>query len=619
MKLTISKSKNNTFFYMSESFRNEKGISTTRTVEALGSEKEIKEKYGVDDARAWAKAYVEKFNKEAKKEKPVHVDLMVKLNTSYENNTKRSFNVGYLPIQKELYSLGFKELCEKISKDYKFEYDLEQILAHIIYARILEPCSKKASYEFCKENLLEEVNYEQHDVYRALDVIQQNSELIQSHLYDVSTSQIERNTNILYYDCTNFYFEITEETDLLKYGKSKENRPNPIIELGMFMDGSGIPLGFDTFPRSCNEQLTLKPLEQRILKDFELNGKRLIVCTDAGLASDKNRRFNSTLHRDFIVIQSLKKMDKVLLDWCLNPGRSLRLNPIAPDENPHMVKAEIERDGWRVDGSNELFSLDDINEEEEKHYHKIFYKEKWLVGEKGHVEQRLIVTYSIKYKHFLKHKRENHLKRAQKIIDKHDIKKIDAKTKCDEVKRYIKATHTTNSGEIATDTVLEIDNDVVKEQERYDGFYAVCTSIDNKEMSVRDIINVNKNRWEIEESFMLMKTEFKSRPVYLQRDERIKAHFTTCFIALLVFRILEKKVNDVSQEKITAQGLIDALREMRISKIDKYYSGNFIGTTTTDSIQENANMKFNCELMTQSHIDSCIKKSKKIQKNLKIK
>ena len=614
MKLTISRSKNSISFYLAESYRNEKGHSTTRTIAHIGTEQSIKEKYGQDiDAVQWAKDYVAKLNQEQKAKKPTPVTMKVLADVPYDFNEKRSFNVGYLAIQKVLYSLDYKSMCKQICEKYKLKYEFEQILANLIYARILEPCSKQASFEYCKENLLECPQYEQHDVYRALDVIYENMDFIQAHMYKASAKVTDRDTHVLFYNCTNFYFEITQETDLLKYGYSKEHRPNPIVQFGLFTDGSGIPLGFNIFPGNQNEQTSLIPLEKKILKDFELSGADMIVCTDAGLASDDNRKFNAKNNRKFITIQPIKKLKQEKKDWALDRARSLKNDPIKPGENPNMVMADLERKGWRVEGVKGYFSLDDIDEDDPKNYNRVFYKEKILPPDEHNIQQRMIVTYSIKYKHFMERKRANDIQRAQKLINSKNIKKIDVKNS-EDVRRYIKSSHTTEDGKEASNATFELDMDVINSDARFDGFYAVCTSISSQKMSVAELINVNKGRWEIEESFQIMKTEFRSRPVYVQNNDRIKAHFTTCFLSLLVFRILEKEVNSRSANLITAPELVDTLRKMRISKIDKFYTGSFIRTNTTECIQNFAQMRCDCEVVTKGKMDSYVKNSKKLKK-----
>lgn len=609
-KLHVSKSKNSMSFYVAEAFRNEHGVSTSRIVLKLGTEKDIKEKYGQNiNAKQWASDFVENFKLERKKDKPFTANLSLLVDVPYDKGENHSFNVGYIFLQKELYALGFKKMCKEISVRHQFQYDFGKILSDLIYARILDPSSKRSSYEYCKDHLLEPPNYEQHDIYRCLDVIHEETDFIQSYLYTHNVNT-KRNKKILFYDCTNFYFEITGEDGLKTYGKSKEHRPNPIVQMGLFIDGDGLPLGFSIFKGSANEQPSLKPLEKRVLKDYEMADADLIVCTDAGLASLANRRFNSTMRRDFITVQSMKTMAEDLIEWCLNPGRSLKENPLRPDENPDTVARELLNTGWRVEGSDAIISLNDIDEEDPANLGKVFYKEKILVDEKKHFEQRLIVSFSIKYKRFMQRKHESDIRRAQIIINRNESQKLEVQNSKD-VRKLVKVSYTTEDGKIADNKVMELDYGAIAAETRFDGFYAVCTSIGKEKMPVSKIVRINRGRWEIEESFRLMKQEFRSRPVYLHDENRIEAHFLTCFLALYLFRILEKKVNTKSPETITAPDLIKTLREMNITKVNHYYMGTYKRTDITDCLYEHSRIRFDCSLLSPRKVISAIRASKK--------
>lgn len=614
MKLTISKSKNAISYYVTESFRRPDGTSTSRIILKLGTEKTLKEEHGEDfDVKTWAQNYVKELNEKNRLNKPIPLSISIVPNVPYEMGEKRSFNVGNLLLRRELSLLGLNKIAKDIKLSKSFKYDFGQLLSDLVSSRVLAPLSKKSTFEYAKDHFLEEPTYEQHDVYRALSVIAENSEAIQSDLYKNSNSVIERNPDILFYDCTNFYFEVSDEDNIRRYGKSKEHRPNPIVQFGLFMDGNGIPLGFDIFAGNQNEQRSLQPLEKRIIQDYEINNAKMIVCTDAGLASTSNRKFNSTMHRDFITIQPIKTMSNVEQEWILGRGRSLKTNPLRKDENIELVKRDFLQNGWREDGdrSNKYFSLDDIDEDDPENYNKIYYKEKYLVDPKTKFEQRLIVTYSIKYKRFMEHKRASDIERAKKLIASNNYRKVDIKSQND-IRQYIESRHVTEDGSEVAKCVLSINEEQVAKAARYDGFYAVCTSLSKEDKPVSQIITINSRRWEIEESFMLMKSEFKSRPVYVYTEEHIKAHFTICFIALLLFRILEKKINSRSSVLITAQSLINTLREMNITKYDKFYAGAFKRTPITDILHANAGMRFDCDLLTPSAVDAAVKKSKKI-------
>lgn len=626
MRLQRSKSKNSISYYITEGFRNEKGVSTSRIVEKLGTAAQIIKEHGPDvDPEQWCLQRLAELEAAKKANKPIPISVELMSGTPYEAGVQRLFNVGYLWLQKQLYSLSYSKMIKNIQSRYKFEYDLEKLLADLVYARVLDPKSKYSSYEFCKQTLPEKPDYELHDIYRALDVISKESDFIQSWLYNHNKSVDIKNSNVLFYDCTNFYFEITEEDDLRKYGHSKENRPNPIVQLGMFMDGNGIPLAFDTTPGNKNEQKTMQPLEKKILSDFSLKGKHLYVCTDAGLASFDNKFFNCTTQEgkdsdveiDYITINPIKKMSNKDQEWVLDKGRSLKSNPIKPDENIELAMNDIVRNGWHLDGSDAVFSLDDIDESLPENRNRIFYKEKIVkrtdAKSKKEIDERIIVTYSLKYKAFMQNKRENNINRALKLINENNYKKIRLNTKSD-VRKLISVSNYTEDGHEATVAKYSLNMDAIVEDARYDGFYAVSTSVPKEQLSVAQIININRGRWEIEESFMLMKSEFKSRPVFVRLEEHIRAHFTTCFMALLVFRLLEKEANKDRENVITAPDLIDTLRKMNITKLTArraLYTGSFTRTEITDVLHRILPIRFDCELIPAKDMREAIKASKK--------
>lgn len=635
MKLSISKSKNTVIYYVAESYRKPNGTSSTRTVKKIGSEAELREKLGDGvDIKAWCQEYVRKLTADAKAHKPVPVELSLIPDVPYEKNVIRSFNVGYLFLQRILYQENISQMVKEIKSRHSFQFNLEKVICDLIYARILDPSSKKSTYDYC-HSLLEAPDYELHDVYRALDIIHKETDFIQSFLYQQSVKCSRRDTSVLFYDCINFFFEIDDEDELRRVGFSKEHRTTPIVQLGLFTDRRGIPLGFSVFNGSQSEQISLTPLEEKILNDFNLPDSRLIVCTDSGLASFDNKEFNAKTHliknslscitTDYITIRPLRKMDAVTLEWALNRGRSLTLNPIKDGENPDKVFAEIERTGWRTEGSNRVFSLDEIDEDDPENYNRIFYKEKYVIitpsaksKNKGKtLEERLIVTYSIKYKHFMQHKRLLNLNKASRMIAAKNSKKLDLKAS-DSVRKFIQIQSVDNKGNTITDSSnrYSLDEAAILEDARYDGFYAVSTNISPEVMPVKEIITVNKGRWEIEESFMIMKSELRARPVYLQNSERIKAHFTTCFMSLQVLRILEQKLNEKMEKIIPIQQLISTLRKMQIATIDKYYTGAYTRTDITDGLYDLLGMRFDSELITKGKIETSKKISKKILKNL---
>lgn len=596
MKLTKHKCKDGGYYYyISLSFRNEKGISTTRTFKKLGSTKELVAKLGPNvDIDQWAKEQVKIATLQYKENNATTTEYFSLKQREYSHDTPRSsLCMGNIYINQILYALGINKLCKDILFGTKAKMNLEQILCDLVSSRLIAPASKKSTFEYAQAHYFEKPSYEQHDVYRALDLIQNNSELIQSSLYKSSEGVIKRDKSVIYYDCTNFFFESLTESELRKYGKSKENRPNPIVQVGMFIDSNGLPLGMGIYPGNTNEQTTLAPIEQRIINDYDLNTTHLIVCTDAGLCSTQNRILNNTKHRDFITIHSLKKTKKDIAKWALDYGRSLKIDPIRADENPNIIKRELMNNNWKLvgDASGKLYSLYDIDENDPEYYNKVFYKERYII-ENG-FEQRLIVTFCLKYKKKMEKQRELLVQSANNKIKRNTLdlngEPIDVKHE------YL------------------IDDEALYADCKYDGFYAMCTSLDKDERTVEQIIAINKGRWEIEEYFKIMKSDIKTRPIHHSLDERIKAHFLVCFISLLVFRILEYKVNQHSNRLITAPELIKTLKEISIAKIDGVrYMGIYNRNHITDAIEQAAGYTFAYEVITDKKIASIIKNSKKI-------
>ena len=503
MRLKTVKTKNTIQYSIIQDITTIDGKRTTKIYENLGTIDKIKLRCGNEEPFTWVTNYILELNQKNKQNK---LPILI---TKYQDriidkNLQYYYNGGYLFLQNIYYKLGLNSICSEISNKYQFKFDLNDILSKLTYARIIYPSSKLKSLELCK-NFFEQPNFDYNHILRALEVISKEADFIQSKLYINSNKYLPRNNRILYYDCTNFFFEIEQEDEFRKYGKSKENRPNPIVQMGLFMDGDGIPLSFDITPGNTNEQITLKPLEQKIIKDFNLAS--VVVCTDAGLASKANIKFNDTNPRKFITTQSIKQLKNFLKEEALDLTK-----------------------GWKLIGSDKVYNIEKLRTDNnliEAYKDKVFYKEKWI-KEDG-LEQRLIVTYSVKYQEYQKNIRNNQVERARKLIE-NNPKKI-GKAKQNDPKRFIKTINTTSSGEAAEENYYSINQNVIDEEAKYDGLYAVCTNLED---NVEDIIKVNHRRWEIEESFRIMKTEFSARPIHLSREDRIKAHFVTCFLALVM-------------------------------------------------------------------------------------
>ena len=573
MKLSIVKSKNATQYYVIKSIRVD-GRTTSKVVEKIGTYDELIKNH--PDPETYARAYVDELNRKEKESIKHDIILKYDPNAIILKDNKVLYEGGYLFLQKIFYELHLDYVCRKISDKYDFEYSLKDILATLLYGRILFPKSKSGTYELSKD-LLEPINFELHDVYRALSIIAEETDYIQESVYKYSKDLGKRNDGILFYDCTNFFFEVEHEEGMRKYGHSKEHRPNPIIQLGMFMDGDGIPLAFTIVDGNTNEQITLKPLEKQIIQDFGLS--KFVVCTDAGLSSTANRKFNNFADRAFVTTQSIKKMKDFQKEWALNPK------------------------GWRLIGDSKLYNIDTIiNDSSLRRTYKdsIFYKEEWF--NENDIEQKYIVTFSLKYLEYCRHIRDEQITRAEAALV--SAKKSD-RTRQTDYKRFISKISVTEEGEVASKVSYELNTLLIKEEEKYDGFYAVAT---NLEGDVSQIIRINSGRWEIEECFRIMKTEFKSRPVYLSRDDRIKAHFTTCFLALVVFRYLEIKLN----HKYTCSEIINGLRSMKFFKQQaEGFSPAYTRTDFTDNLHEAFGFRTDYEIISKADMRKIISNTKK--------
>ena len=563
MRLGWTANKNSTTYRALKTIRVD-GKNKSLPIKTFGTDKFICETYGVTDAKAWAKEQVKLMN-EAEREDAAtfHIDLCAGVDLAL--NEQRRFNGGYLFLQDIYYELGLHKICRAIASKYSFEYDLNDILSNLVYTRILFPASKKSSYEEA-QRFIEKPSFELHDIYRALSVIAKESDYIQKRLFKNSTSLSQRKTGVIYYDCTNFYFEIEQAEDDKQYGVSKENRPLPIVEMGLFMDMDGIPIAFSISPGNDNEQNTMIPLEKKIIEQFDMS--KFVVCTDAGLSSATNRYFNDYDKEDgsrsFITTQSIKKLKSRLKKWALDP------------------------DGWRLSGDKgrTLYNLQKLDEEKDRN--NIYFKSTWIkekssvnvngITKSVELEQQLIVTYSIKYKHYLRSIRDGQIERAKKLAAKGE--KSVGKKRQNDPRRFIKTTHTTEQGELADNASCYIDQNIISDEEQYDGFYAVCTNLEDQP---EEIVKVNKRRWEIEECFRIMKTDFEARPVYVKRQERILAHFITCFISLIVYRYLEKKLDG----EYSINQILSSLREMDFIRYEgKGYQPLYTRTKLTDALHD---------------------------------
>lgn len=573
MKVNTSKSKNAESFYIKQSFIDGNGKSTSRTIRKLGTLNELLVEHGPtrDDVMAWAKeqARIETEKYELEKE-TLSIPVVFHPNRKIPHGERRCFDGGYLFLQTIYYELGMDRICRKIRNRHHYGYDLNAILSDLIYTRVLEPGSKRSSYTAAKK-FLEPPAYEQHDIYRALSVLASECGLIQSEVYKNSKAVISRNDHILYYDCTNYYFEIEQEDGIKKYGKSKEHRPNPIIQMGLFTDGDGIPLAFSTFPGNQNEQTSLKPLEQEVIKEFGC--EKFIFCSDSGLGSENNRLLNHTGNRAYIVTQSIKKL------------------------TAEYREAALDRKGFRRLSDNRLVDLGQL---EENDHDGLFYKEEPYSTKK--LENRLLITYSPKYAAYQKEIRAKQVERALRMLKDGNHKKTGRNP--NDPARFIDKAAVTKDGGKA-DILYFLDESKIAEEERYDGLYAVCTDLFDDEPA--DLLKVSEGRWQIEACFRIMKTDFEARPVYVRREDRIQAHFLICFLSLLVYRLLEKKLGG----SYTCSEILDTLRSFKFADVQgQGFMPVYEVTALTDRLHGLLGFATDYEFLTKSRMKTIEKLSK---------
>ena len=563
MRVTTSKSKNSESFYISKGYVNNKGVSTSVIIRKLGTLKELLPEHGPtrDDVMKWAREEARLETLKYKKEQQTKsVQIAFHSDHKLDYDQQVFYRGGYLFPQAFYYQLQLDKTCRKLRDKHKFKYDINAILSDLIYARILEPASKRSSFKTASE-FLEKPSYQLHDIYRALDVLGNECDFIQSEVYKNSHLLGKRNDKVLYYDCTNYFFEIEQEDGDKKYGKGKEHRPNPIIQMGMFMDGDGIPLAFSLFPENANEQTSLKPLETKVLQDFGCT--KFIYCSDAGLGSEAIKKINHAGERAFIVTQSIKKLNKDDKRWALDKTGFKRVS----DDSP-------------VDLSK--IPEDDMG---------LYYKDKPYTPHSLH--QRLIITYSPKYAKYQKTIRNEQVERAEKML--HSGKTKKERRNPNDPARFIGKTAVTEDGEIA-----KIENKAL-----YDGMYAVTTDLLDDD--VKDILKVSEGRWEIEECFRIMKTDFEARPIYLQEDMRIKAHFLICFLALVIYRYLEKGLGNT----YTCETILDKLKTMNFADVQEQgFMPLYTRDKLTDALHQVCGFETDFQLITKSQMKTIQKKSK---------
>ena len=564
MRLKTSKSKNAISYYIIKDYTNFNGKRSTKIFEKLGNQKQVEERFGKNDTINKIKEYINELNNESKEEL---FKREYNPNKRISPGIKRQFNVGYLFLEKLYNQLNFQDICDSISSKYKFEFDLNEILSYLVYARIIYPSSKLETFKQCK-NFIKQPSFKLHDEYRALSYIADNMDYIQEAMFNNSKNIVNRNANVIYYDCTNYFFEIEQEDDFRKYGISKQHQPSPLVGMGLFMDGDGLPLSCNIYPGNQNEQKTLIPEETKIVNDFKLDNTKIILCTDAGLASNEIKDFNIKDGRGFVITQSLKKLK---------------------DEDKAKVFDKVD---WRIPNDlKNTYNLEDIENDEtlkEKHYNTLFYK--IIQTETKSVKQDLIITFCFKYLEYNRNIRNSQIERAKKSIDTNNVTRKGKNQ--NDYRRFIETHNSTDNGEVAENTTYSINQDLIDEESKYDGYYALTTNLVG---DINEIFKIVKGRWEIEESFRIMKSDFLARPVNLSREDRIKAHFMTCFISLFIYRLLEKKLDC----KYTTSEILSTLRNMNmLEQKGLGYEPEYERTQLTDDLHDLFNFNTDLEIVS---------------------
>lgn len=576
MKLWFDRKSKDPTYFVQLGVRNGKK-TTTKNVARIGKHSELLKI--TDDPLAYAKEQVKKYNEEYIKENRVSLDIKVdfaeKIKASAEITSKNTqLNIGYFFLQQIYHELDIHSFFRNVTSDMKIEFDPDLVNRFMTYSRILNPDSKLGAHQHL-DHYYEQPDFNYVHILRTMDIMKEHYEEYIAHLYEKSCGIVKRDTSVCFYDCSNYYFEVeTDDEDyvdevtgetvkgLRKYGPSKEHRPNPIVEMGLFMDRDGIPLSMCITSGSDNEQTTAIPLEQQLIKMFK--GKKFIYCADAGLGSFNIRNFNSMGGRAFIVTQSIKKLSDRLKQAVFNDCDYRLLStdePVTLEYMKNFDRFDQENKNLYNDRAYKILEADtalDVGLYEEKVCKNGKTRK---VKSKAVLKQKIIISYSRKMMEYQRCIRNRQIERARKLL-----KNIDPDTYKkgpNDVTRFIKRTSSTESGEEVTDE-YEIDQSIIDEEEKYDGFYAVATNLDD---SAKDIIEISANRYKIEDCFRVMKTNFSARPVYHQKRDRIIAHFMICYTALLIYRILEKKLN-LNNTHFTIDNVIETINNMEVANVE---------------------------------------------------
>ena len=544
MRLKKTVTKSNTTYCIIMDYKNLSGKRSTSVFEALGNDNDLVKRFGKENTMNKVQEYINSLNKMIKENKELPVKLLLDPNKQIEKDVNRTFFSGHIFLRKIYYQLGIDKICKEIKKKYHFTFDINSVVECLIFARIIWPSSKLSTYEQSKK-FIGNYDFDLQHVYRTLTYLAKEMDYIQKGLFNYSNKVIDRNYKVIYYDCTNFFF-YTEENDFQRYGISKQHQPLPLVQMGLFMDADGYPFAMNINPGNTSETKTMIPSEEKFLKDFDMKGKNIIVCTDAAMSSDDIKRFNVKDGRGFVITQSIKKL------------------------SDDLQKYALDKKGWRKVGNIEdIYDLEKIandKKSKEENYETIFYKE--IECETKSVKQTLIITFSFKYQEYQNKIKQHQFDRAIKLVEEtnrknkntKDNEKIKISKNPNDPKRFIKETRTTDTGEIACNIEYMVDQEILEEEQKYSGLYGITTNLIN---DTQTVIKVLHNKWEIEESFRIMKEEFDTGTVYLSREDRIKGHFITCYLSLFIYRYLEHQLND----KYTVYEIVKKLQEMKMLEL----------------------------------------------------
>lgn len=613
MKLYYDKRLKDPTYYIQQGFRNGKK-TTTKNIKRLGKHSELL--LITDNPLEYAKNEVKKMNEEyrsGRSEFIVTMDFNERIpSTDSPCSNSTSLNIGYLYLKDIYAKLNLSDFFKSVSSDRKITYDCNKICQFLTYARILDPASKYGTYDKL-DTYYEKPQVEYQHMIRFLDILDRNSDQYLKHLFDNSENIVKRDTSVMYYDCTNYFFE-TEKPDeeivdevtgeiilgLRQFGISKENKTSPIVEMGLIMDSRGIPISMCIHPGNTNEQLTAVPLEKEVIK--MTGNKKFIYCADAGLGSYNIRKFNDMGGRAYIVTQSVKKLGQEIKDIVFNDSNyrllsnddAITLKEMRTFNKKSANNLSLYNDfAYKVIPANTAM---DTGLYEEKVYKNGRTKK---VKTKGTLHQYIIVTFSRKMMEYQRTIRERQLERAKKLLRLKDPEKI--KKGPNDIRRFLKNTSSDTANYV-------LDMDKIHEEEKYDGFYAVATNLDD---SAKDILAVAQNRYKIEDCFRIMKTNFDARPVFLRKPERIRAHFLICYTALLIYRLMECKLDD-NLTHVTTSNLIKTLRNMNVVNMDDmYYKSIYSGSQTLDALERCFELQLNRKYYRPSDLNKIVKKFSK--------